>query len=96
MHFQVCALKPSCFLCPQSWKSSEVADLFFEANLLLWSVVVGILTYLGIMSAFAPLMMVLGPLAAHVVARIAALPMEGESIVFFLRQCLILKKKIFS
>ena len=69
-------------LCPQNWKSSDVADLFFEANVLLWSVVVGMLTYLGIMSAFVPLMFVLGPLAAHFAARIAALPMDGESFSF--------------
>ena len=68
----------TCSLCPQAWRSSDVADLFFEANLLLWSVVVGVLTYRGIMSAYIPLMFVLGPLVAHQAAGAASLPLDSE------------------
>ena len=40
--------------------------------------VVGVLTYYGIMSAFAPLMFVLGPLSANLIARLVSLPLRGQ------------------
>lgn len=64
----------------KNWKTLDVADLYFEANLLLWSAVVAVLTYLGIMSAFVPLLFVVCPLLAFFVARAMMLPLENKTV----------------
>ncbi|XP_076462443.1 endoplasmic reticulum metallopeptidase 1-like [Babylonia areolata] len=71
------ALKDFCF---QAVRGHDVAELYFEANLLLWSVVVGVLTYCGIMSAFAPLMFILGPLSARLIAHLTSLSLQDHRV----------------
>ena len=59
------------------WDSMEIADLYMEANLLIWSAILGVVTFYGFMSAYIPLMFVIGLLSVYLA--IWALSLQANS-----------------
>ncbi|KAK7484073.1 hypothetical protein BaRGS_00024685 [Batillaria attramentaria] len=64
----------------QGWSGQEVAALILEANLVVWSVILAVLTFNNIMSAYIPLMLIVFPGLSHVMAKLLKLGVPNDSM----------------
>lgn len=61
----------------QQWDGWQAASLYQQANLCVWAVILAILTYQKIMSAYLPCLLMTGPLHSWILSRCLGKDFKG-------------------